>query len=353
MSSPSPSVFQNRLAWEQWPANTLLFAMICLFMMTFALTLNRAYLTDQANYIANFTEAPTLDWLHTLYEGRGLLIRAVIVLFSAEFLWNVWTTVFGYLFDPTTAVLLLVGILNGLMVLSARRIEGSVLAIALWILIPHGFAETGLLQLRQGFAFAVMLFFAVVLLRPVVGGLIAAMVHTTFAVAFVFAVIARVFRRRPFLALTVTIVVAFSGAYAGRVLFDMFGGRRLLEYSVSQGAGSLNAMYVVGGLAAMVPSVYWLLTSPLSAVEDPYERIISTLAVVQIGCTAFTLFSFFMFPLGAGRVGYLTDLLLIPILPSLSRRPNRVLNLSVLSLMLIYVAYLIGRSYVIGAYAVF
>lgn len=329
----------------------LLFATVSLFMMVFALALNRTYLMDQINYLRTFADAPTLDWLSTLTEGGSALRDTIIGLFSEEFLWNIWTTVWGFLLEPSAAVLLLVGLLNMLIVLSAWNLPNRTLGVLLWIAIPVGFADIGLLQLRQGFAFAVALFVAIRYRRAILGMLLAAMIHTTFAVALVFAIVARFFRKRPFAALIVSSFIAFAGAYAGRLLFDVFGGRRLLVYSVSQGATSLN--YVFGGLVAIVPSIYWLMTSPRIGEEGESESVISVLAVVHFGCTVFTIFSFFLFPIGTGRIGYMTQLLLIPILSSLKSRPNRAFNFGIMSFMLVYVVYLIGSGYSTGAYRVF
>ena len=338
----------SRPPWEKWPASVLLFAIVSLLVMVFALTLDRTYLTDQANYLQNFSEAPTLDWLKSLLEGGTALRDMIIGLFSEEFLWHLWTTVWGFMLTPAAAVLILVGLLNILIVLSAWNLPNPSLGVLLWVAVPVGFADIGLLQLRQGFAFAVALWIAIRLRRPILGMLLAAMIHTTFAVAFVFAVVARFFRKRPLIALIVSCLIAFAGAYAGRLIFDAFGGRRLTIYSVSEGATSLN--YVFGGLVAIIPSVYWLMTSPTTGEESEPERVISVLAVVHVGCTVFTLFSFFLFPIGTGRIGYMSQLLLIPILPSLQLRPNRAVNFGILSFMLVYVVYLIGRSYLTGAY---
>lgn len=338
----------RRLPWEKWPAGVVLFALISILLMVFALTLDRTYLIDQGSYLQNFSEGPTLDWLHDLLSGGSVLRDAVIGLFSEEFLWHVWTTVWGFLLEPAAAVLLLVGLLNILIVLSAWRLPNPTLGVILWIALPTAFADIGLLQIRQGFAFAVVLFLAIRYRRPVLGMLIAAMIHTTFAVGFVFAIVARVFRRRPFVALAIAVAIAFAGAYAGKILFDAFGGRRLLVYSVSEGATSLN--YVFSGLVAMIPSVYWLAT--VAGEESEQENVISNLAVVHIGCTTFTLFSFFLFPIGTGRIGYMSQLLLIPILPALTLRASRRVNLGIVGVMLVYVIYLVARAYGAGAYEV-
>jgi hypothetical protein len=130
----------------------------------------------------------------------------------------------------------------------------------------------------------------------------------------------------------------------------MFGGRRLATYSVNEGATSIN--YVFGGLLCILPSIYWLFTS------RPEDRggqsgALADLALIHVGTTAFTLFSFFIFPLGAGRVGYLSQLLLIPILPSVIHRRSGGVALGLSSLLLLYVLYLIGKACTDGTFDIF
>jgi len=340
-----------RIDLEKRPASLLLFFVLVLAVMAFALTLDRTFLMDQQNYLALFREAPTLEWTTTFAEGGSFIKDLIVGLFSEEFLWHVWTTIFGYLLDPYTAVVVLVGALNGLIVLAAKKLPSPTLAIVLWIAIPVGLADIGLLQLRQGFAFAIMLFVALRYSKPTLGAFIAAMVHTTFTVAFAFAFIGWMFRKQPISALCAILIAAFAGAYGGGVLFDMFGGRRLLEYTASEGATSLN--YVFAGLILVGPSVHWILTSPLEARELFPERVLTSLAFIHVGATMFTIFSFFFFPLGAGRVGYLTELMLIPMLPALALRRGRPLTLWVASSVGLYLVYLVGESYLTGVYRVY
>jgi hypothetical protein len=335
----------------QAPASQLLFVLYALLVVAFSLLIDRSFLMDQQNYIDNFSEAATLDWLRAWSEEESLLRGAITQLFSEELLWRIWTTLLGLTFDPATAVLLTVCVLNGLLILAAWRSDGPSLALALWLIVPVGFAVTGLLQLRQGFGFAVMLYIAMRWRSPIVAALIAGMIHTTFAVAFVFAVVAWVFRSRPWLALLAVVALAFSGAYAGGVLFEMFGGRRLLTYSTTEGVTSIN--YVFGGLLCILPSLYWLMTTSRIEQQLQESRILSSLALIHVGATAFTLFSFFLFPLGAGRIGYLTQLLLIPLLPSLRQRRHHPAALAIFGLLMLYLVYLTGKSYVEGVYEIY
>jgi hypothetical protein len=333
------------------PASRLVFLLLALLVALLATLTDRSFLMDQQNYIDNFTEAASLDWLRTLQEEESLLRGGITQLFSEELLWRLWTTGFGLLLEPATAVQFTVCVLNGLIILAAARTDGPGLAIALWILVPVGFAVTGLLQLRQGFAFAVMLYIVLRFQRPVLATLIAGMIHTTFALAFVFTAVAWVCKSRRLLALGIVLGMGFSAAYLGGILFEMFGGRRLMTYSVTEGATSIN--YVFGGLVSILPSLHWLLTQTKAEAEDRTVQVLNSLAQVHVGATAFTIFSFFLFPLGAGRIGYLTQLMLIPILPALRSRRRDIVAMSIFALLLLYLLYLTGKSYSEGVYDIY
>jgi hypothetical protein len=350
MHAPLPTTERFASTLRRWPASYLLYILFSLVVILYAMAIDRTFLIDQQNYVDDFSEAATLDWLKSLFQSESLLQGLITQVFSEELLWRIWAAVLGSLFDPVSAVLLTASALNLLLVLSVRSLAAPALGVALWIVLPVGFAVTGLLQIRQGFAFAVLLFFALQLRRPVLGALIAAMIHTTFTVALVFSIVAYLFRSRRVLAVSTALLVAFAGAYLGGVLFDMFGGRRLAEYSVVEGATSIN--YVFGGLVCMLPSAYWFLRAETWGRQGEQARVLSNLAVVHIGSTAFALCSFFMFPLGASRVGYFTLLLLIPILPSLQLRNSRA-AVALFSLLAVYLLYVTGKSYADGTYDIY
>jgi hypothetical protein len=176
------------------------------------------------------------------------------------------------------------------------------------------------------------------------------MIHTTFAVVFAFVFVAWLFASKPRLALGVALLLAYAGAYSGGALFDMFGGRRLGIYSVQDGATSIN--YVLAGLLCILPSLYWLATaSPADKSEG--HRILSVLALAHVGTTVFTLFSFFIFPLGASRVGYVTQLLLIPVLPALRHHRRSRAAVAIFALLVLYLVYLVAKSYLEGTYRIY
>src|SRR5438270_3173623 len=164
-----------------------------------AIGIDRTFIIDQANYVNNFAWDPSLEWADDLIP-QGFSPKSLIVgVFSEEALWHVWTTSLGSLLEPTTAIVVTVCVLNLLIALSVVRLADPVLPLLLWLVLPVGFVVTGLSLLRQGFALAVMLYIALRLDRPVLGTLLAAMIHSTFAVALPFAIVGWVCSRRRFL----------------------------------------------------------------------------------------------------------------------------------------------------------
>jgi hypothetical protein len=333
------------------PAAVLAWGFLALIMVAYALGIDRAFLIDQPNYLDNFAAAPKLDWLHALSQGDSGIKGLIIGVFSEEVLWQVWATALGSVLTPALAVVVTVCVLNLLVVWSVARLANPVLPVVVWILVPVGFAVTGLLQLRQGFAFAVMLYIALRMNRPVLGALIAAMIHTTFALALPFSVIAWLSGRRQLLALLLAAGLALAAAYLGGMLFEMLGGRRMHAYSVNE-AEANSILYVFGGLLCSLPSLHRLLTTVAPQEPAALGHTLANLAVIHVGVIAFTAISFFIFPLGAGRVGYLTMLLLIPILPTMRRRDS-IVGTMIFGLLLLYLAYLTVKTYLEGTYDIF
>ena len=320
-------------------------------MAAYAVGIDRTPLIDQPNYLDGFSEAPNLGWLHALVQEDSGVKGLIIGVFGEEILWQVWATALGFVLTPALAVVATVCVLNLLIVWSVARLANPVLPVIVWIVVPVGFAVTGLLQLRQGFAFALMLFLALRMHRPVVGTLIAAMIHTTFALALPFSVIAWLCGRRQSLALLLAAGLALAAAYLGGMLFEMLGGRRLQVYDLNQGETN-SILYVFGGLLCCLPALHQLLTAQAPDETPAANRTLANLAVVHAGVIAFTAVSFFVFPLGAGRVGYLTMLLLIPILPTMRWR-DRFVGMLIFGLLLLYLVYLTVKTYLEGTYDIY
>jgi hypothetical protein len=348
-SSPASSAFA--LTWQLQPAALLAWGLIVTLMLSVAIGIDRTFIIDQANYVNNFAWDPSLEWADDLIP-QGFTLKSLIVgVFSEEVLWHLWTTLLGSLLEPTTAVIVTVCVLNLLIALSVVRLPDPMLPLVIWLLLPVGFIVTGLSVLRQGFALAVMLYIALRLNRPVLGTLLAAMIHTTFALAVPFAIVGWVCSRRPFLGPVIAVSLGFAAAFVGAMLFEAFGGRRLKTYSVSE-SDATSILYVIGALLCSLPSVLRLLSVTSSGEPVPLNRTLANLAVIHVGVIAFVATSFFIFPLGTGRVGYLSMLLLMPILPTVRRRDDWV-GMLIFWLLVLYLVYLAVKAYLDGAYDIY
>ena len=84
------------------------------------------------------------------------------------------------------------------------------------------------------------------------------MIHSTFVLPLAFAGISWLCGRRQVLALLMVVALALVTAYAGGLLFEVFGGRRLATYSVHE-AETNSILYVFGALLCSLPSLHRLL----------------------------------------------------------------------------------------------
>ena len=311
-------------------------------ILIFCIGIDRTFLVDQGNYLQYFYAAPTLEWIKNLDPRSTPPMGIVIYLVSGEAVWQVWATLLGWILSPATAVVVTVCLLNLLLALAVLRLPDPVLPLLIWIIVPVGLAVTGLLQVRQGFALAVMLYAALRLNRPVAGTLVATLIHTTFAITLPFALVAWLCGRRQTLALMLTILLAVAAAYAGGVLFEAFGGRRLATYAVGE-TEATSILYVFGALLCSAPSLHRLFAGYPSAEMTVKGRTLALLAIMHLGVIAFSVASFFVFPLGAGRAGYFITLLLIPLLPTIRWRGS-VSGSVIFAVMVLFLVYLLVRT---------
>src|SRR2546428_552736 len=82
----------------------------------------------------------------------------------------------------------------------------------------------GMYQIRQGFAFAVLLYFGARYGKLIMAALASAMIHTTFAVVLPFAILSRL-RASALVKLLAAAAIALALAVIGGSLFEAYGGR--------------------------------------------------------------------------------------------------------------------------------
>jgi len=303
MSSEAHVVLTSAAAWY-------LLVVVCLL---YPLALDRREMIDNVNYVDYFINGRDLAWTWLFTEADSWL-QLFFRLSTEEVLWLAWTSLAGWMFDPEAAVYVTVVLLNLLVVLALKDCPNRALALALWILIPVGFAVTGTYQIRQGAAFALWLYLGVRRERLVLASVLAALVHTTFSVIAVLSLIAT-FRCLNWKARVAAIVaVGLFMAVAGEVLFSAYGGRRLVEAAVLD-PDTLSLNFLLGLLVVAGYPTYLLVSDGGSALVKAGRRsvVLQEYLLLYVGIVLFMIVSFFVFPIGNYRLPYIAWLGLIPI----------------------------------------
>jgi hypothetical protein len=310
---------------------------------------NRGQLLDQDNYVAYFREADPNWFLHLWANSRsvGLFLARTI---TDELGWRLWVLGIDALgVEPETAVRITVVVLNVLMALALSRTRRPLLGLLLWVLIPTGLATVGLFQIRQGFALAIAMYFAMCRQQPIRGALLASIVHTTFAYPALFLILARVLMKRSKgLAIVGVIGAALAMSLASAWLFKTFGGRRLAEYT-QQEEFTLNFLIALT-LYLIVPALVLLLRRK-NLDNTTRERVIHQIAIMHIGLIAFLIVSFFVYPFGTQRIVYYGPLLLAFLIPEIRIKNSMVLW--TVGFILAIVGYDVIKNYLLGTYSYF
>lgn len=317
----------------------IIFWIVSLFILIIAGTTNRTGMLDNENYLNYFRETD-LDWFISFFSSQKNSLALFFAFFTEEPLWRAWALILGFFFLEDQAVLITVLLLNSLIILALSKTSRPLFGILLWILLPPALAVIGTFQIRQGFAFSIMLYTILSLRRPFIGYIIAATLHTTFTVILVYALCLKIVKTPGIRLFFVFLLVSLMLTIAGNQLFHDYGGRRAEQYSIQVGSDSIN--YVFGALILAIPSFLYLMQSKKNL--SP----ITELASIHIGCIFFIVMSWFFFPIGTSRNGYFALLFLIVIIPEF-RKENYV-SWYIWSSILIYFAYIIINNYVDGGY---
>jgi len=303
---------------------------------------------DQDNYVAYF-KVTTWDWVVQFYQDSASLSTFVISLVTEELGWRVWVVlVNSFGMTPEAGVRLTVVVLNLLVMYSLASLRRPLIGLILWIVMPTALATVGLFQIRQGFAFAITMLFAVRLNRPILGALIASAVHTTFAVPALLLIAARICNRSIWIALTGVSVMALVLASSASFLFQNFGGRRLEEYAGYQDDFTIRLIALLVGY--MIASVAVLYSSGRTALTQRDESI-RQMCIMHIGLVIYLVAAFLVFPFGKGRVWYCVPLLVSFFVPEIKFRNAIVVWLTVI--LLSVVAADIVKSYYEEVYTYF
>jgi hypothetical protein len=285
-----------------------LLACVCIL---YPLSLDRQGMIDNDNYVDYFVNGPDLEWLAVFTQADSWL-ELVFRLSTDEILWLLWTTLAGSLMPPEMAVYATVVALNSLFVLAVRDYRNRSLALALWLLIPVGFAVIGTYQIRQGLAFALWLYLGVRRERLVLASVLAALVHTTFGVVAILSFLAT---RRSWTSITRLVIMGATSvglALAGQIVFETYGGRRVETYLLDE--ATLTTNFLIGLIILLVyPLSLSLRGDRRLGFNVGGRRFLHDYVLLYVGIMFFLVVSFFLFPLGNYRLPYIAWLGLIPI----------------------------------------
>jgi hypothetical protein len=329
--------------------STLAFLALSALLVSMIAFGDRSHLLDQANYLQYFRETD-LDWFtHLWLDSRTLGVFAVRMV-TEELGWRLWVITLNTLgFAPATGVRITVVTLNLLMIWALSKTRWPLLSLAIWAVIPTGLAAVGLFQIRQGFALAIAMYFALVRQKPILGALLASVVHTTFAFPALFVIVARLFARRSY---AVSVIAASASAVgiavASSVLFNVFGGRRLEEYSQHENFTYFN---VVALMVYLIVPTLVLWNRDRQADGTPRADVIRELATMHLSVLVFLIVSFFVYPFGMARIDYYATLLIAFMLPEI--RLKNALVLWIIALVLLVIGYDVVKYSLTGHYTYF
>lgn len=302
---PAKQHVQNSGFWEKHTAGhyvrkqSLLTLILCISVLTLLTVIDRTNLLDQQNYIQYFRFSHP-DYWNGLFRDNNT-IGMLASLFTEEFVWRLYTWGLSIFFTPETSVVLTTLLVSSLVFRAFLNVDKPLLGFALWMLLPLALATMGLFQIRQGLAFAVFSY-GVIRNKTVLSAILSAGIHATFSLVLI-AVIAfwtfSLFSRARIAAMVLGTTLALCLAIIGESLFLNFGGRRVQYYDVQSGATSLNFV-----ISFTILFVFYCLHFSKSFKEKraDFDHILTFLGLFF---SAFSIISFFIFPLGTSRVGYL------------------------------------------------
>ena len=297
--SPTRKLFTTPSGW----AFVLLSSFVLYYLAT---TVRPVTLPDQAPYLDYF-KWTDWQWMVDYFAQSKSAMNMAVGVVTDELGWRAWILLvnsFGV--TPEIGIRVTVVIINALVFYSLSRLSRPLLGLVLWLAIPAAFPIVGLFQIRQGFAFAIAMLFALNFRRPVLGALIASSLHTTFAIPAILLIVVRLSGPRQKIALPAVCLAGILLASMGGLLFQDYGGRRIGDYAGYQAEFSdrlLVLMITYGIASAMV-----LYT--LEPGENSRLHALRELATTHIGLIAYLVAAFLVFPFGKDRVFYYVSLLL-------------------------------------------
>ncbi|OAJ53696.1 hypothetical protein A6V36_35760 [Paraburkholderia ginsengiterrae] len=303
------------------------FIWIAAIVLIYLATAPRTYaLLDQDNYLRYFAET-SWQWLR-IYREKHTEFMFLVGIVTDELGWRLWILLVNWLGAlPEDGVRLTVVVLNAITIYTFSKTRRPLLALLLYIAIPTALSTAGLFQIRQGFAFAIAMYSAIVYRRPILGALIASTIHTTFAIPAIFLIVAHIIRKRTMVAIAACSATGIALASAGHFLFERFGGRRLGTYSADTDDFTIKLLFL---LAAYGIASALVLYTRRKDKNWSMKRVVSQFSIVHIALIVYLLVAFFIFPFGKGRVWYYVPMLLPYLIPEIVIKRWLVLGMTVI-----------------------
>ncbi len=310
-----------------------IFISLIFLMFAFMQSFNYGqYFRDYSNYIAYFKYA-NINYIYDSFSRGGWSVF-LLNMFSDEFGWKTYAILCSFLMKPEACIPFTVLFLNTLIVISLRKLRMPFLSLFLWIILPVGFAMTGLLQIRQGLAFSVFMFTFLSYSRPILASILAASIHTTFIIPLLFFILNRVVKKKWLIIVSMVTLSIFLALLINNY-YTLVAGRRASNYALDEVGTGLYCIFE--SFILVVPSIIWLLSS----------RKWNQVAVVHVGLFIWLFACLIFFTLGMSRVSYYMWLLLIPLLNFFE---NTKFNRQYFLILSIFIGYVCIRAYFIGFY---
>jgi hypothetical protein len=312
---------------------------------------DRSALLDQADYVTYFREA-SWHWFASLWDHSANLFIFAVKMTTEEIGWRFWVIVLSSLgFEPETGVRITVIALNLLMIFALSKTRWPLFSLVMWAVLPYGLAIMGLFQIRQGFAFAIAMYFAMNRRQPIRGALIASVVHTTFAIPALFLVVTRfIGKRKPLAGVSAVTMAAVALSLLSALLFALYGGRRHNDYGDTE-AYTINALIGLVIYIAVPVLVLWTRKQQSDIEDARRDEVTRQLATMHIGLLAFLIVSFFVYPFAMGRIGYYSTLLVPFLLPDV--RLTKRMTAWLVAVVILVMIYSVFKTYGDGGYSYF
>lgn len=319
---------------------SVLFFFVSIFVLFWIFNLNIQNFPDYPSYY-NYFYFNQLGYFWSRWLTIHNIFLNILHLFTGEILWALYTDSLKLCMVPSAAVMFTTLLSNALLLFSVYKLKNPFLALLLWIILPVAMATVGVMQIRQGFAFAIFMFMALVLSRPLLGALLAAMIHTTFFIPLCFLGLYFLFKKNKNYLVFFILFLSIAMATIGDIYFAEIAGRRV-AYSVNGDVYNIN--YVIGIVLISVPT--------LMAMYKNKEW--SYLLIMHFGLFVWALVCLAEFKIGNSRVGYYQGLFLIPLIQVWRRdRWSLAYYMFVMTpflLKTIYTAWLFGVYHTLGSF---